>query len=1154
MNPLNDVYARRSTGDNMVNKKIDASSIELWRFYRRQPYLFAQLPEAWKLSIEQNYVEAVQRLRQRRKAIPISIMATFAALTMAKAESATTYTTSITGNASDPQYTTSTDANGNLVYTLASNDAVNVESPNTQVYGVAITSSSTSSVIDATAGGASILATRDVPSSGTIAGGAYGIFVSSPSTAPKSVTINGPVSITAVDHNTRSGGNIYGNAYALWADDFGSITINGDTTLKASTPGYGRVINLSGLGSRITINGNLTAESDSNNTDYAIQGDGRSVLKVTGNVNLTADGVYPSDNVNGIWNPSVSTHTEIGGNLNLYAIAHGSTVMGIRNNGFIYVGGTTSITAVGNRTAFGVNAGHRLSKTEFKGDATISAQGGLAIFGDTTGAYNYGGNGGNGYMRFDGNLVVTATNGTFEGDSDVYGIDNAGNMSLTTARTTAQIKATGTKGSHSAYGIHNSLSLTAASNVAITVSEVAGATYGVLNSGTANFNGGFSVTKASGSTAANHYGVVTRSLGASTATTNINQANSNDVTIQGDVLTGSNSGYAGVLNLNLDTTNSWLNGLVLADTDGSVGQANVSLSNGARWIVTGSGTVATDFGAGRLTVGSGGVIDMAASWGTFSPGSVPSYSLRSLQIGSTSNSGAVTLGDGATFALLSDIRNAQADKVVFGGGITSFTAQGTQDIRIAYDPVLDATSWVNATALQKGVTIAASSPIVIVDASAAAGGTASFLAAAGLTSQWSTTHENALVRFSYVPQVSLSADSRQIVLTGITILGNGSGSTSSSGTSTSTNSTTSTSSATSSTTGTSTGTTMGESSSTGTTATTTTTAPTTTATSGNETAITTAAMSMTPSTGVLVAGDAALAMSNIWQVDEQAVSRRGESLRLGEGSNASGLWVDTDGGRFEGSSSYGRTYRQSATNASVGAERQTDFDGGHNAIGLVYTHTQSNASLQNGKAALRGDSLGAYGSWNSYHGVFADVVARIGQLSNSYSSSDAFGTTHGHYRARAASVSVRAGRRFRGEKGGYIEPQAQVAYGSIGRVGYTASDDVHFDVNANRTFLSRAGVMAGKAFFVTPVTSADVYARVAVVHTVGDRPNITASLDGGSIPVVLPARHATTREAAVGAHVALAGRWSAYAEAGRTSRADVVAGGWRASAGVRVSF
>jgi outer membrane autotransporter protein len=1126
----------------VVSKLVDASSIELWRYYRKQPELFEQLPSAWQSSIEENYAAALRRHKQRqqRKVLPLSILATFAALTASKTK-ATTHTVTLTGTSADTTYASRTDANGNLVYGFAGNDTIHVESSGTEVYGVGITSaSSTSSIINAPAGGLSIVATRDVAATGGVWGHAAGIFMSATSASPRSLTINGPVNINAVDNNSwvRTNGvyTFFGNGDAIWMGSSSNLTINGDTTLHAYSPSFGKVIYFSGNDSHLTINGNLTAESDSNGTNYAIDGESRSWLKVTGNVDLTASGLHPSDNVNGIWNAAVTAHTEIDGNLKLYAIARGSTVMGIRNNGIIDVYGKTDITALGNRTAFGVNAGHRVSKTFFHGDTTITVKGGPAVFGATVGAYNNGGNGGHGSMTFGGNLSIAATNGTFEGYSDVFGIDNLGYMSLATAGTATQIQAIGTRGTQSAYGIVNgALSLTAASNVAISVSEVKGATYGIFNQGSATFTGALSIAPAAGSTAASNYGVVTRTSG----TTNINQALSNKVSIQGDVLTGSGS----VLNLNLDTSSSSLDGLVLADTDGSVGASNLALSKGASWIITGAGTAATNFGTGSLNVGSGGVVDMAASWGAVAAGSVPSYSLRTLQVDSTASSGAsVTLADGAQFTLLSDIRNAQADKVVFGSGIKSFTAQGTQGIRIAYDPVLDDTSWVNANAIQKGVTIAASSPIVIVDASAAASGTASFLGAAGLTSQWGTTHQNALVRYSYVPVVSLSADRKQILLTGIDILGNGSstGSRSSGGTST-----TPSGSGTGSTT-----TTGGGSTTTPPITPTTPTTPTTT--SGTTPSVDT--LAVTPSTGVLVAADAALALANAWQIDDQAVSRRSESARLGEVSGASGVWTDTDTGDFTGQSSDGRSYRQRRTNTSFGAERLSDFDGGHNAVGLVYTHTQSQASLQNGNADVRGDSIGVYDTWNSRHGAFADATVRVGQLRDSYSSADAFGSTSGRYRPRAASVSARAGWRYRDEGGGYVEPQVQAAYGSIGSSSYVASDQVHFDVSRNHTFLTRAGVLVGQTF--APVTSimGDMYLRISAVHTIGSRPSLTAFLDGGSVPVTLPSRHGTAGEVVVGAHVALGGSWSVFAEAGQVSKGDTVAGGWRASAGVRASF
>ena len=1094
----------------MVSKKIDASSIELWRYYRRQPYLFAQLPEAWQLSMEANYNDAMKRLRlrQRRKAIPISIMATLAALTVGKAK-ATVYTTTLTGTSADTSYSSSMDANGNLVYRFADGDSITTTGSGTSVYAVDLENSSPKVVLQAGSNGTGALSFSTIrPAAGT----------------------NGTVQTVNVQNGANLTVNGNSTIYAQTADVWNSTAIglevnnstaafNGTTTVSTYTPGYSQAVSINH--SFVTFNGDVsfTAQARGSMTSALyISGGGYGNVVINGNATIQGLGIWPNDNVHGIYNDNVNTRLTITGNLDLTAKSYGSTVMGIRNQGNLRIDGNATITATGPRSAYGIDNRHRTARTYVGGDLTVSVV-------NTTN-----------YTPFGNPVGVSNTYGV----ADFLTVGGAANISVSAATTDYAITSNGTTSFTNAAKV-----VTLRTSTSCSTCDVFGAqnTGGVLT-----FAGGLDVAETTSGTG-HRYAIWNVAANGVDATVKVNQGNNQPVYIDGDVLTGNvtdattGTVYKGTTALNLDTGTSYLKGLVLGYTQ--TGSAQLSFTSGASWMPTGSGTLATDFGTGNLAIGSGSAIDMAGSWGAFAVGSVPSHSLRTLQVDSTSSNGAsVSLSDGAVFTLLSDVRNGQADKVVFGGGIKAFTAQGTQNIRIAYDPVLDDTSWVNASAMQKGVTIAASSPIVIVDASAAANGTASFLGAAGLTSQWGTTYQNALVRYSYVPVVSLSADHKQILLTGIDILGSGGSSTTgtstpsssgSSGTSTppsgsSGNGTASTGSG-----GTSTSSTPPPVASTG-----------GIATQGND--------AVTPSTGVLMAADAAFALANVWQIDDQAVSRRSESARLGQVSGASGAWMDTDTGDFTGQTGDGRSYRQRRTHVSIGAERLSEFDGEQNALGLVYTHTDSHASLQNGSADLRGDSIGVYDSWNSRHGVFADATVRVGQLRDSYTSTDAFGSTSGHYRPLAASVSARAGWRYRDEGGGYIEPQVQAAYGSIGSSSYVASDQVHFDVSRNRTFLTRAGVLIGQTF--TPVASVtgDMYLRVSGVHTAGSRTDLTASLDGGSVPVSLPSRHGTAGEVAVGAHMAVAGRWSVFAEAGQVSKSDAVAGGWRASAGVRASF
>jgi hypothetical protein len=710
--------------------------------------------------------------------------------------SSTTYIEPITGIPSydtiggtgdyDPGYTVSAD--GTIAtYTLGASDLITISSADSFVCGVDITSSSDFSEIDSS-GTISITVTREVPSSGTTLGYAIGIYASD-----QSVVLNAPATISVTDDNSytqRIDGTIYGNAYDLWADGSGTITINGDTNLYASTAGYGKVIYLTGNSSKIIINGNLTASSYSNSTDYAIDTNAVGRLSVSGNTTLTAYGVWPSDNVNGIWNEGVSSGEFFSGNLDLIAVANGSTVAGIRNNGIVYVGGATTISATGNRSAVGIWAQNALSEDYYAGAVSITVWGGLATFGPTYGVFNagYSGDGAWGYMSFYSTLDITATNGTFEGSYDVYGIYNSGEFNLFDNSGTDVITVTGQKIetgdtiAYTAYGIYNADAtndgfcyMSIANSVDITVSEDVddgqtsyssglGWTYGIYNTGILTIDGGLTIATGSLSAASADYGIASLSDGSMNATATINKSGSETVEIAGDIITNTDGSYAGTVNLVLDTSDSFLQGLVTSSAGTSVGQANLTFTNGAQWDITGGGgTEGSDFGTGTLLLGSGGIISTADEWGTFSASSISDYSFTTLNIDSTTlDSGAVSLDSGASFDLLSDIGGTSADELVFGAGVANFSA-GTIDIALAYDPLLS--SLASSGTVTAGTVFDAASSIVIADASGADG---AFSAVQGETETWSLA--DGLGYFEYAPIVATTDNQKKIILEGISIV------------------------------------------------------------------------------------------------------------------------------------------------------------------------------------------------------------------------------------------------------------------------------------------------------------------------------------------------------------------------------------------------
>ncbi|MCJ2032879.1 hypothetical protein, partial [Methylobacterium sp. J-068] len=692
-------------------------------------------------------------IRQTVLHAPLGVLVLIGLLDQAVGQ--TTYTNTLTGTSADTTYPATVGANGTRTYTFGSGDSVSTQSANAQDMAAIDITGGSPVVLRAGADGKGSLAISTVRSDLTAWGYAFGLNL----TGGANLVVNGNSTISARSDRAVEFGTAWSGSesHALHVYQ-SSATFNGDTKLSVYSPGYGRALWV--YQGNVVFNGrtDITTQARGADTNGVYNsGGGRSFIGFNGDLNVVSSGIWPNDNVHGIYNDGQNSRVAIVGNLSIAATSYGSTVMGIRNQGYLTVTGTADVTATGPRSARGISNTHRTARVAIDGDVNVNVTNttGYTPFGLPTGLSNLYGR--DGTMTF-GSAASVAVRGV----TDSYAIDNTGLVTfsnpskLVTLRTAVDCATCGS------YGINNNDGV---------VTVAGGLDVAVSNTGTGARTAIFNLATGVG------------------AQVSANRAGGQLVRIDGDVLTGSNlrSGtlYEGVTDLKLDTAASYLKGNVLgyvdpntADTDVfGAGRTNLTLANGAVWMPTGGTRVTSDFGTGSLTVGAGSGIDMAGAWGSFAPGSVPTYQYRTLNIGSSTTGGAtVDLRDGARFTILSNILGGTADKIVFGSGIAAFTAAGTQGIQIAYDPVLQNAAWVNAGTLKTGVTVAASAPITIVDASAAAGGSARFASVAGVTSQWSGTYENALVRFGYTPNVALGADGKTIVLTGITI-GSGSGST-----------------------------------------------------------------------------------------------------------------------------------------------------------------------------------------------------------------------------------------------------------------------------------------------------------------------------------------------------------------------------------------
>lgn len=1087
---------------------IKLTSVEHRHFNQVSPELFERLPEAWQVSIVENHAAALRMGRlapgRRYRMLCVSISAVLGMASIPGISLAHDYDQIITGVPSaDTQYAPQLDAQGNLIYRFQSGDRVSTSTNKVEnITGVSLVGVSNPVVFQVDNNGLGNLSVSTQRAAVGSWGTAFGVDVEQ-----SILTVNGNASVyaqsdDAVPNSSSIGLRVYQ----------GTAIFNGDTTVTTYTPGYSQGI--WAYQGTVTFNGKTTVKAQargSSTSGIYNSGGGSGSMVFNGDLNVSAEGIYPSDNVHGIYNDNGNTRLTVNGNLNLSAVSNGSTVFGVRNQGRMTVTGDSSITATGPRSAFGIANTYRTASMYFGGDVTIKVINGT------------------GYTPFGLPAAISSTYGlgssitfaksvsaTIDATTETYGINNTGIVNFNDAQAPVIIQA------HSSCASCNVFALS-------------------QGGGQIKFAGGLQASAATDGSGGS-FVVANWAQSGADALVDVNASGSGRVTLAGDIADiNLNAGNTATTRVLLNTSDSYFKGRVLPFADAGLstdttsygtGITALTFSNGASWIPTGTGTIKNDFGAGQLALGSDGGIDMASSWGTFTHGSIPTYAFRTLVVDSSASAGAtVNLSDGATFTLLSDVRKGVADEVVFGPGISAFNVSGTPRVKIAYDPVLDDTSWVNPSNLKTGVVLPASSLITILDASHVPNAKVLFSTVQGVTGQWSGTYENALVQFSYVPQVALSADHGSVLLTGIQIVGDGQA-----GTGTNNGGSGNASGGGSGTDGSGGGAAVNQG-------------------SGSQNPTDDVKLPvLRPASGILAAGDAATASANLWFTDDQATSRRAESFRSEPDAQASGVWVDGSGGDFQGDIAYGRSYRQHWTTENLGADTQSTVDAGRNLVGVVYAHSESDDRLSQGRARLRSQSLGLYDTWLSAKGFFLDAKVRIGRIHSTYRSLDSNDeVTGGDTSSIATDVALTTGWHFEGSRGGYVEPQLQLAYGTLSGADYTAADGVRIDRARLKSLTSRAGVWFGKSARLSPKLAVNIYGRVSVLHTVGDGAQIEASYDGGTVPLALPGRRATASEIAVGSRMDISSRLSLFAEATRTSD-NTLGGGWRGAGGIRFAL
>ena len=215
--------------------------------------------------------------------------------------------------------------------------------------------------------------------------------------------------------------------------------------------------------------------------------------------------------------------------------------------------------------------------------------------------------------------------------------------------------------------------------------------------------------------------------------------------------------------------------------------------------------------------------------------------------------------------------------------------------------------------------------------------------------------------------------------------------------------------------------------------------------------------------------------------------RRLQEAVFNDGQN-SGLWVRAQHGQMGAKG----VYSSDVDTISIGAEGALSE---MLRLGASFSYLDGDADFNgiDGSDDLERYEGAVYGTFES-GGHYVDIVARLGQVNNSFMTRNAAVSKSGTFHQKYAAVSAEYGYKLATNSGLFIEPQVQAQSAYLGSYEAPVAGGMRMKAEQTTSLTGRVGVRLGKSL-KSEALSAEVYARGDVLHQFTDGQDAVLSND-----------------------------------------------------------
>lgn len=230
-------------------------------------------------------------------------------------------------------------------------------------------------------------------------------------------------------------------------------------------------------------------------------------------------------------------------------------------------------------------------------------------------------------------------------------------------------------------------------------------------------------------------------------------------------------------------------------------------------------------------------------------------------------------------------------------------------------------------------------------------------------------------------------------------------------------------------------------------------------------------------------GIASMAAMNLmtWRQENNDLNKRLGELRDSDGEN--GIWTRM----ARGEAKYGaRNMKNQYNYYQLGYDRKV---GGNWTVGAAYSRTDGTTTFRRGTSDNDHNGFAVYGSYLGNDGSFVDLIGKYVRMDTDYRVNGGVGD--GSYDADGCSFSAEYGKRFHGQQGFWLEPQAELTYGRVGAVDYTSARGAQIHHASMDSFVARLGFAAGK-----DIKDGHLYLRASYLYDFDGDTDVTMRYNG----------------------------------------------------------